>query len=268
MTRRYITFNRKIAGQKPSNQDACPFCNQNQLGQILERSGDMIWVENKFPTLEESYQTLVIEGGKHEGDLSNYSIEELHNLFSFIMEKWAELEARDDFTSVVCYRNFGPQSGGSLRHPHTQIVGFHDIDAYEDLDLDWFEGLAVNTASTNQAQVLIATKPMVDFTEFCVRINDLSQLADLAEMVGGVAAYLLQEFLGGNCHSYNVFFYKLGQGLACKLVPRFNVSPYQIGYGIHQVNNREGLEAISQDLGAFLAQRFSNKKRLFVNCSG
>ncbi|MCC9732364.1 DUF4931 domain-containing protein, partial [Streptococcus agalactiae] len=60
----------------------------------------------------------------------------------------------------------------------------------------------------------------------------------------------LNEFLGGSCKSYNLFFYKHDGGLICKIVPRFIVSPYQIGYAIHQVNLPDELEKIKEALRA------------------
>ncbi|HEO6864661.1 TPA: DUF4931 domain-containing protein, partial [Streptococcus agalactiae] len=48
----------------------------------------------------------------------------------------------------------------------------------------------------------------------------------------------------------NLFFYKHDGGLICKIVPRFIVSPYQIGYAIHQVNLPDELEKIKEALRA------------------
>lgn len=257
MTVPYITFNPAIANKKPSNADACPFCIKDNLGRILETKADMIWVENKFPTLEETYQTLIIESDDHLGDMSNYAKPQRRELLTFMLEKWAELEAREEFQSVVLYRNFGPLSGGSLRHPHSQIVGFKNVDAYENVRETYFDGLLVCPESDAQAELSISNKPMLDFTEFTIRISTLDKLNLLADGLGLLCDYLLTDFLKGACHSYNLFFYRQGQGLVCKLLPRFVVSPYMIGYGIHQVNQLERLDAIRKEVQAKLGKNTS-----------
>ncbi|WP_416533183.1 DUF4931 domain-containing protein, partial [Klebsiella pneumoniae] len=40
----------------------------------------------------------------------------------YLLSKWQLMEESGHYRSVVLYRNFGPLSGGSLRHPHSQIV--------------------------------------------------------------------------------------------------------------------------------------------------
>lgn len=254
MTIPYITFNPGIASQKPSNADACPFCIQDNLGAILEEKNDMIWAENKFPTLEKTYQTLIIESDDHFGDMSNYSQQKRRDLLAFMLEKWVELEKRRDFQSVVLYRNFGPLSGGSLRHPHSQIVGFKTIDAYANLQKAYFEGLIVCPETENQAEISISNKPMLDFTEFTIRISTPAKLPLLADALGFLCAYLLTDFLNGACRSYNLFFFRQDQALVCKLLPRFVVSPYMIGYGIHQVNQFERLDVIRKEIQAKLSK--------------
>lgn len=248
MTYRKLTFNTTIASQKPSNKDTCPFCEQTELGKILDRKKDMIWVENKFPVLQDSYQTLIIESSWHEGDISAYDSAANRQLFAFMFEKWAELEACKDYRSVVLFRNFGPLSGGSLRHPHSQLVGFKDLDAYAALDRKTFAGLEVYKESKHAAEITISSYPLQDFTEFNVRIADISDLGRLADSVQLLSDYVLNEFAGGRCSSYNLFFYRFEREICCKVVPRFVTSAYNIAYGIHQVNQLKRLETIRDDL--------------------
>lgn len=258
MTDRQLIFNPNIAEQKPSNKDTCPFCIQDNLGKILDQRQDMIWVENKYPTLEATYQTLIIESDNHLGDISNYSLEKNHQLFSFAFEKWQSLQSSGRFRSVIMYRNFGPLSGGSLRHPHLQIVGLDNIDGQEKIRIQDFQGLLVTQETNEQPEITVSTKPMIDFTEFNIKVSSLSQLDQLADGVQFISDYILTIFLGGRCKSYNLFFYQFEDSIYCHIAPRFVVSPYQIGYGIHQVNQLKQLENICQQLQELWKKRYSS----------
>ncbi|MGT2923841.1 DUF4931 domain-containing protein [Streptococcus caviae] len=256
MTYRKLTFNPNIASQKPSNKDVCPFCDQTELGKILDTKKDMIWVENKFPVLQDSYQTLIIESSWHDGDISAYDLTVNRQLFAFMFEKWAVLEARNDYRSIVLFRNFGPLSGGSLRHPHSQLVGFKDIDAYAALDKKTFAGLEIYKEAKDATEISISSYPLQDFTEFNVRIADISDLDRLADSVQLLSDYVLNDFAGGRCSSYNLFFYRFEQEICCKVVPRFVTSAYNIAYGIHQVNQLKNLETTRDQVRTKFLERF------------
>ena len=45
-----------------------------------------------------------------------------------------------EFKSVLHFKNHGPMSGGSIRHPHSQIIGLRDYDYREDVMSQHFEG--------------------------------------------------------------------------------------------------------------------------------
>ncbi|MGT2908232.1 DUF4931 domain-containing protein [Streptococcus dentiloxodontae] len=250
---RQLIFNPHIADQKPTNQDSCPFCDQRQLGKVLDRKDDMIWVENKFPTLEQTYQTLIIESEDHLGDISNYSQTKNRQLFHYAFEKWQSLKD-GGFCSVLMYRNFGTLSGGSLRHPHLQIVGLNNLDGYESIKPENFQGLTVSEESDEMAEILVSTQPLIDFTEFDVKVSSLDKLDQLADGVQFITDYVLSDFVSGRCQSYNLFFYQFPKEIYCHIAPRFIVSPYQIGYGIHQINQSGQMEAIRSELIARLTR--------------
>ena len=65
-----LEFIPAIARQKPTNQDACPFCNLAGLEKIIDQTGDFLWLDNKYPTIKDTYQTLVIESQEHLGDIA------------------------------------------------------------------------------------------------------------------------------------------------------------------------------------------------------
>lgn len=232
-----LIFNPKIARGKPSNKDACPFCQVDQLEKIHRTKGSMIWLDNKFPVLEQTYQTLIIESDDHLGDIPTYEKAHNRSLFDFAIEAWKELEVTGRFKSVALFKNFGPLSGGSLRHPHMQVVGFEVHDAYEQVTDKDFEGYLVADLSAKTARVTLSKQPISSFTEFNCQIDDMKELDLLADTTQAVIDYVMTTYHGGRCESYNLFFYPLGQGLVCKVIPRFVTSPYHIGYGLTHVNS-------------------------------
>ena len=239
-----LIFNPYIAHHKPSNKDECPFCVKDNLGTMLDHKDDILWLENKYPTIENSYQTLIIESDEHLGDVSTYDQDHLTKLFHYAIDKWQELEQDPRFESVIFFKNFGPMSGGSLRHPHMQIVGLTNIDAYEKMDASYFQGLVVLQDNQKQAEVNLSLDPITGYTEF----NIVSANIDyLAQQTQEATDYVLNHYFGGRCTSYNLFFYRLGEKFVCKVLPRFITSPYFLGYLIPQRNNLDRLEEIKTE---------------------
>ena len=120
-----IIFNLSIGGKKPhsSTQKICPFCHPETLMNILDKKDDIIWLMNKFPVFEGTYPTVIVETSDHNAELTTYSKEKLHEVISFGLERWEKMERDKRFKSVLYFRNYGPGSGGSQRHPHSQIIG-------------------------------------------------------------------------------------------------------------------------------------------------
>lgn len=83
----------------------------------------MIWLANRFPTLKDTKQTVIIESDDHQGDVANYSAEYNCKLMKFSLACFDKMNQSEEFRSVLWYKNFGPMSNGSLSHPHMQIVG-------------------------------------------------------------------------------------------------------------------------------------------------
>ncbi len=136
---------------------------------------------------------------------------------------------------MIFYKNHGPNSGGTIRHPHMQIVGLKDIDYTENIGDESFHGIMVH--QNKGVQLNLSTKPKNGFFEFNIKINNLTQLHQMADYIQTVAHYLLNHFHKG-CKSYNLFFYQLKGQIFAKVVPRFVTSPLFIGYAIPQVSNR------------------------------
>ncbi|MFC3931738.1 DUF4931 domain-containing protein [Streptococcus dentapri] len=255
-----LIFNPHIARSKPNNHDACPFCDISHLEKIIDQKDNMIWLDNKYPVLEGVYQTLIIESDKHLGDIATYSQNHNRKLFAFALKAWQELENSGRFKSVGLFKNFGPLSGGSLRHPHMQVIGFENLDAYADIKPENFDGYLICQQTASRAKVTLSKQPLSTFSEFNVSISHLDALDHLADMVQALVQYVMSLYSSGRCSSYNLFFYRYGETIICKIVPRFVASPYLIGYRLTQVSHRDRREEEIAELRQFLNEQQSKKR--------
>lgn len=234
-----LQFNTQLGQQKPESiinkNTQCPFCDRKNLKGILAQKGPILLIKNKYPVLQDTFQTVLIETEKCEGDLSNYPKEHLYNIISFGLEKWLEMEKGKEYKSVIFFKNHGPKSGGTIFHPHMQIVGLKNIDYRTTLKKEYFEGLVI--AEKKQVELNVSTTPRVGFFEFNIILDNLSNIKKLADFIQITADYVLHHF-NKNCDSYNIFFYEFENRIIAKVIPRFITSPIYIGYAIPQISNR------------------------------
>ena len=75
-----LRFNIALGRTKPVNirneEVRCPFCDRSKLTDILDTSGHIIWLMNKYPVLDKTWPTVIIEtetinGVKHENGKSS-----------------------------------------------------------------------------------------------------------------------------------------------------------------------------------------------------
>ena len=180
-------------------------------------------LKNKYPTLKDTYQLVLIETDKCEGNISEYSDEYIKKLIRFGVHHWLRLEKSGNYRSVIFYKNHGPHSGGSLKHPHMQIVGLKDIDYRANLKYDYFEGIDVYKSES--CRVNLSNNPISEFSEFNIVIrDDLSGIDDLSLCLKKIAHYILNNYFAP-CDSFNIFFYHWDNEVICKVIPRFITSP-------------------------------------------
>jgi len=249
-----LVFNAQIGSDKYKNatlpaQKICPFCHTETLIDIIRREGNKIWLQNKYPTIEKANMTVIIESEKHEGDISTYEREENREIFKFAFDSWKEMIDSGKYSSVLMFKNFGPWSGRTLAHPHLQIVGLEEVDGYEHISPEHFQGLEIKS---NGVEITISTRPIMGFVEFNVIISDRQDIDAMADRVHELTHYLLTDYMGGRCDSYNLFFHHFNGQYICKIVPRYVTSPYFIGYKIPQVNKSDRLEEIAEEVKARL----------------
>ena len=237
--KKYLIFDSNIGKNKPENivnTDAvCPFCCREQLTGIIASAGAILLIKNKYPVLINTFQTVLIETYECNVELSTYSKEHLYKVIEFGVRKWQEMIQSGEFASVIFYKNYGPYSGGTIRHPHMQIVGLKEIDYTNNISLRSFHGFVIQ--ERNGVQLNLAKEPNSGFFEFNVRLANLQSLNQMADYIQIVTHYLLHHF-HKNCKSYNLFFYQIKGEILVKIVPRFITSPLFIGYSLPQVSSR------------------------------
>lgn len=239
---RYLVFLNDINKDKPNefqkvNMKECPFCNRNELTDIIDERGPFMLLKNKYPTIKDTCQLVIIETYKCDTDMGKYTEEYMKELIEFSVNHWLRLEKSEEYESVIFYKNHGPRSGGSLKHPHMQIVGIKDINYKLRIKDDYFEGIEVHR--TDNCLVNLSHRPFNGFTEFNIIIEDnLYAIDELSINLRKVVHYLLNNYFV-KCDSFNIFFYHLQNKIICKITPRFTSSPLLLGYGIRQISSCE-----------------------------
>lgn len=250
MSNRHLLFNTSIGVKKPNSiknkEQACPFCDRKQLTDILAEDGPILLLKNKFPVLENTFQTVLIETNDCHAEFSTYPKSHLHKLIKFGLKYWIEMEESGEFKSVLFFKNYGPLSGGTIAHPHMQIIGLKDIDHKENTNEEFFDGLVI--AEKNGVQFSLSTEPRIGFYEFNVQMNDKGYVEEFGEFIQMASHYILHHF-PFKSSSYNLFFHHLKGEIFAKIVPRFVTTPIYIGYGIPQVpNNLEWMTEQVKDI--------------------
>jgi ATP adenylyltransferase/5',5'''-P-1,P-4-tetraphosphate phosphorylase II len=237
----HLHFDAMLSRQKPESirnrSTACPFCVRDSLEEVLAEQGSILLVKNKFPVLQDTFQTVLIETDQCESDLWQYDRDHLHALLRFGVEQWMAMEATGEYRSVMFYKNHGPLSGGSLRHPHMQIVGLKHLDYRTHVSWEQFAGLEI--AAAPGVELNVSTLPRVGFFEWNAILRDREQIDVWADYIQVAVDYMMNHF-NVNCTSYNLFFYELDGTLVCKIVPRFPTSPLFVGFSIPQVPQNLG----------------------------
>ncbi len=123
-----LEYNLDLGKTKPDtvhrDEKYCPFCDVAHLKNVMEKRGPMIWLENAYPVLKDSWQTLIIESDDCDGEFSSYTPEYALKLIEFGLEKWQQVKDMGKFRSVVFYSNHGSMAGGTHHQTQSQILGF------------------------------------------------------------------------------------------------------------------------------------------------
>jgi galactose-1-phosphate uridylyltransferase len=234
-----LLFDAEIGKNKPvtlgNGGDGCPFCRRDQLEGIIAEDGPILLVVNKYPVLQDAFQTVLIETEDCHSELSLYPKTHLYRVIRFGVEQWQEMIQSGQFRSVLFFKNHGPYSGGTIRHPHMQIVGLRHIDYADMITSASFTGNIINRDTG--VELNLANQPRIGFFEFNVRLANIAYLNKMADYIQIITHYILHHF-HRNCNSYNLFFYQVEGEIVVKAMPRFVTSPLFVGYAIPQVSTR------------------------------
>jgi len=242
-TNKHLCFISDIVKEKHAYQyhkTLCPFCNRDELAEILDEQDSILLVKNKFATLGDTYQTVLIESNDCSADISTYDKSHMRKIISFGTNHWLRMEQSGDFKSVIFYKNHGPLSGGSIKHAHMQIIGLKDIDYKQNLKDDIFEGIEIYREG--DCYLNISTKPNACSTEFNIITNTRNDNF-MADNIQIVAKHILN---CTDCSSFNLFFYQWKNSIICKISSRYITSPFLIGYSIPHITNR--LDSIAEEI--------------------
>jgi galactose-1-phosphate uridylyltransferase len=185
---------------------------------------------------------VLIETASCDSELSLYPKQHLYRVLHFGVKHWLAMEKDPSFASVIFYKNHGPYSGGTIRHPHMQIVGLHNIDYRQYVKPEYFVGELID--EKNGVALNLSSLPRIGFFEFNIIGKTLDQLEQTADYIQTIAHYILNHF-HRRCKSYNLFFYHVNDSVSIKLTPRFVTSPLFIGYDIPQLPSRF-LDAVTE----------------------
>ena len=242
-----IGFDVSLGSQKPENiidkEAACPFCDRTHLTDILDTDGDIILLRNKYNVIENADQFVIIEGSTCHTDMPDYTREHMRRLIRFGLRHWKEMLVSGNYEVVLFFKNFGPMSGGTIRHPHMQLVGFPALNPSLLFSPREFDGMTI--CRRNGVLLNASTCPRVGFGELNIIPEQDADVDTLADFLQISVDYIMHHF-NKRCNSYNIFFYHSGGSFYVKIMPRFATSPLFIGYNIHFLPNN--LERIVHDM--------------------
>lgn len=243
-----ITFNFNIGSKKTkhSNIKTCPFCNIEQLKNIYVQDGNMILLKNKYETLRDTVQLVLIESNDHTADIISYSDDTWNKILSFAIKYWVKMIDSAMFRSVVLYRNHGYLSGGTQEHPHMQIVGLKKANAFSMISDEYFKGISI--LNNKDMDFNVSTHPMMGLLELNVQWGVNQPLSEVAKLIKIGVTYIMSDYYNGLCKDYNLFFYKLKERFYCKIVPRFVTSQYFVGYQLSQCLDTRSLNNIKDKI--------------------
>lgn len=211
----------------------CPFCQKEELfktNKVLE-DNSFLWIENRYPYLKGTYQTVIIESDSCENDFTNYSIEYAHALLEFCMNKREEWKNSKLFRDVLLLKNHGVQSDSSIHHAHMQLVGLYDSE----YNSKGFESSVKGPVVFENEGVCVTVSaiPQAEFYEFNVKWSKEEKTSLYVEWIQHLIRFVFY-FQNGKYDSYNLAFHSNDTHHFVKVIPRKPNSIFYLGYGLKQ----------------------------------
>ena len=196
-----LEYNLDLGKTKPDtvhrDEKYCPFCDVAHLKNVMEKRGPMIWLENAYPVLKDSWQTLIIESDDCDGEFSSYTPEYALKLIQFGLEKWQQVKDMGKFRSVVFYRNHGYMSGVNLSQ--RPIIGFYEVNL-----------------------ILKDREKLGKFVRYMQRTADY---------------FMHSFVSFNDSYNIFFYDFPADDALYVKIIPRFLTNPLYVGYMIPQIAN-------------------------------
>ena len=141
-------------------------------------------------------------------------------------------------------------SGGSIRHPHSQIIGLENYDYHKDITAQNMEGWLLH--EDQHVRITLSNHPIIGFFEYNIRFKPDTPVRPVAIRLQQVLRYVLHT-LSNLSQSYNYFFYNLEDGYDyIKVVARYVTTPLYVGYKITQTCDEERAAKIMRDIAPYL----------------
>ena len=245
-----VNFNTDIGRTKPENlvhaEAACPFCDVEHLTNIIDTDDDIIFLRNKYNVIEGADQFVLIEGRECESDMPDYPKEKMRRVIRMGVKHWQSLLASGKYAEVLFFKNYGLMSGGTIRHPHMQLVGFPRLNSALLFDEAELRGLVV--AERDGVELNVSDCPRVGFGELNLIMKADGSLDALSDLLQ-IAVHYVKNFFNKRTTSYNIFFYRRAGKIFAKVMSRYVTSPYFVGYNIHFRPNN--IERIAEEIREF-----------------
>lgn len=142
------SFTSSIPSNLPQNDNSCPFCpgNESKIGKIIYevKNENNEWkvrvVPNNRPYLTVEKQLkrqgkgifdvisgtganeVIIESPLHNVDIDNLNVQDITYLIKTYIERILDLRKDKRFEYIIIFKNRGPEAGGKLLHPYSQLI--------------------------------------------------------------------------------------------------------------------------------------------------
>ena len=235
MNHNLLEFDMTVGRQKPETivhtDHYCPFCDREHLENIIDRNGSLLLLCNKYNVLKGTDQFVLIEGDACHSDMPEYPTEHMRKLIHFGVHHWQRLLHCGKYEEVLFFKNFGPLSGGTIRHPHMQLIGLPHLSEAIAVHPEEFDGPVIY--AKNNVTMTVSDQPRIGFWEFNLIVHEptASAIDTLADYLQIGTDYLSHHF-HKRCNSYNLFFYHREKNIYVKLMPRFATPPVFVGFGL------------------------------------
>ena len=177
----------------------------------------------------------------------------------FALGCWQQMIDSQQYRSVLMYKNKGPLSGGSLVHPHMQIVGLEQEDGYAALTSANFEGVNVwqqgesrSTSQPNRSWGSLRSMFQSHRNRRQRRRPRPSRSGPVCRCDSGGPALYPARTPRRSRGVVQLVLLPHGRPDHCQGVATLVVSPYFVGYRLAQVNAETTLDIDAERLRAHL----------------